>query len=431
VGHQHAFSKQIDKQICAFGDKEIQRMAAEMPERLICVAEDETFHPDKMCLVVIEPTSNYIILKCYSEKRDSQTWTRLVTQALEGLRVKVIWQTSDEAKGLRHHSTVGLQAPHAPDLFHIQQELVKGSSRVLTAKRDNAKKNHQVEMAKSRQPLAKHEQLRFVTHSKLLDQQLEAGMELALAHIHRNRVKKARRSISDAYNPYDIFTGEPQTTQSVSSKLELAFENIATATSHLGASCDKRIAKAKRLVPEITATIAQFFAIISPLVKQATQSEILRQLLTSVLIPGYYLLEAARKDKNEKRRLTITEKAMALLQPFHQRAGPFANLEDREIAHLEQGDRECAGLFQRSISCVEGRNAHLARYHRGFHRLSDLRLSALTVVHNFLIQRSDGTTAAQRFFQKEHGDLFQWLVNHIDMPSRPHNRKKKTSSKAA
>jgi hypothetical protein len=431
VSHQHTLNKQIDEQICAYGEEETQRMAAEMPERLICVAEDETFHPNKMCLVVIEPVSNYIVLECYAEKRDSQTWTRLVTQALEGLQVKVVWQTSDEAKGLRHHSTVGLEAHHAPDLFHIQQELVKGTSRVLTAQRVKAEKKHRVLMAKSLQPIAgRGGQLRFETHSKLQYQQLEAGMELALAHIRRYRVKKARRSISDAYHPYDIFTGEPQTAQTVASKLELAFKDIATATTHLGESCDKRIAKAKRLVPEITATITQFFSIISLIVNQATQSEILHRQLISVLIPGYYLLEAARKDKSGKRRQTITEKALALLRPFHQRAGPFANLEDGEIAHLEKVARECAGLFQRSSSCVEGRNAHLARYHRGFHRLSDLRLSALTVVHNFLIQRSDGTTAAQRFFQKEHGDLFQWLVNHIDLPSRPHNRKKKTSAKA-
>ncbi len=432
VGHQHGLSKQIDEQISAFGNEEIQRLAAQMPERLICVAEDETFHPGKMCLVVIEPVSNYIVLECYAEKRDSETWTQLVTQALEGLHVKVVWQTSDEAKGLRHHATIGLEAPHAPDLFHIQQEIVKATSRVLGFQLDRAEQKHRELMAKSQQPVAgPGKRLRAEPLPAHRDRLLEAGMELACANAHRHRVYEARRSISDAYHPYDIFTGEPQTTQTVSSRLDRAFKKIATATAHLGEGCHKRIAKAKRLAPEVSATIAQFFALISLIVKQATQSDILQEQLISALIPGYYLLEVARKEKSDKRRQTIAEKASALLHPFHQRAGPFACLDDSEVAHLEKVARECAGVFQRSSSCVEGRNAHLARYHRGFHRLSDLRLSALTVIHNFLVQRSDGTTPAQRFFQSEHGDLFQWLVKHIDLPSRPHNRKKNAASTAA
>jgi len=432
VGSQHSFSKQIDEQICGFGHEETQRMAAQMPEKLICVAEDETFHPDKMCLVVIEPVSNYIVLECYAEKRDSATWTRLVTEALDGLDVKVVWQTSDEAKGLRHHATVGLGATHAPDLFHIQQELVKGTSRALASQLAQAEQKHRELMAKWPQPKpGTDKRLRFDPSPEDQAQLLEAGMELALAYIRRHRVKKSRRSISDAYNPYDIFTGEPQTAQTVSSKLERAFEEIATVTTHLGEFCHKRIAKAKRLIPEVAATITQYFAIISLIVKDATESEILRQQLVSALIPGYYLLEAARKEKNNKRRQTIVDRASALLHPFHQRAGPFACLDDSEIAHFEKKVLECVGLFQRSSSCVEGRNAHLARYHRGFHRLSDLRLSALTVLHNFHIQRSDETTPAQRFFECEHGDLFQWLVKHIELPSRPHNRKKNAASTAA
>jgi len=434
VGSQHDLSNKIDKAIAQFGSEEIQRLSAEMPEKLICVAEDETFHPGKMCLVVIEPVSNYIVLECYAEKRDSETWTRLVTQALEGLNVKVVWQTSDEAKGLLHHSANGLNVPHAPDLFHIQQELVKGTSRALAAHLDKAVKKHRDLMAKDQKPLSipgGRFYFRSLKNAKLQDQQLEAGMELATAYIHRYRVKRARRNISDAYHPYDIFTGKPQTSETVAEKMERAFKVIAAETTHLGDFCDKRIAKAKRLVSDVSATITQFFALISVIVKQATQSEILRQQLICALIPGYYLLEVARKEKSNKRRQTITERASALLHPFQQRAGPFDGLEDGEIIHLEKVARECAGYFQRSSSCVEGRNAHLARYHRNFHRLSDLRLSALTVCHNFLIKRSDGTTPAQRFFQREHADLFGWLVKRIDLPSRPHNRKKNAASKAA
>ena len=42
-----------------------------------------------------------------------------------------------------------------------------------------------------------------------------------------------------------------------------------------------------------------------------------------------------------------------------------------------------AELFQRSRSCVEGRNGQLSLYHHGCHRLSDRKLAALTAIHNY------------------------------------------------
>ncbi|MEF8770227.1 DUF6399 domain-containing protein [Candidatus Accumulibacter contiguus] len=44
---------------------------------------------------------------------------------------------------------------------------------------------------------------------------------------------------------------------------------------------------------------------------------------------------------------------------------------------------------QRSSSGVEGRNGQLALHHQGRHRLSDRKLAALTVVHNYHIRRAD------------------------------------------
>ena len=421
VGSQHALSRRIDEEIVSFGKYETQRMAAQMPEKQICVAQDETFHPDKMCLVVMDPVSNYIILECYAEKRDSETWSRLVDQALEGLPVKVVWQTSDEAKGLLHHTKVGLQAQHAPDLFHIQQEIVKGASRLLGIREQEARQRHREQMAKTPRSVGK---LRAEPSAKAQVRQIKAGMELAIAYINRSRVQEGRQNISDAYHPYEIFSGVPQNAQSVSSKLEKAFKKIEISTSHLGERCLKRIAKAKRLTPEVAGTITQFFVLNKLMIEQAVFPRRFQEQLETALIPGFYLTEVARKEKCQKRSQAIADGATMLLLTFQQRAGPYADLTDVEYADLEKIARKCAGMFQRSSSCVEGRNAHLARYHRGFHRLSDLRLSALTVIHNYLIQRGDGTTAAERFFDNKHGNLFQWLVNRIDLPVRPHNRKK-------
>jgi len=97
---------------------------------------------------------------------------------------------------------------------------------------------------------------------------------------------------------------------------------------------------------------------------------------------------------------------------------------DCKIEQLEKAARDCAQIFQRSSSCVEGRNAQLALRHQGIHRLSNRHLQALTVMHNYYIRRRDGTTAAERLFEAKPNDLFEFLLDRMDYPARPRNRLK-------
>jgi len=46
--------------------------------------------------------------------------------------------------------------------------------------------------------------------------------------------------------------------------------------------------------------------------------------------------------------------------------------------------------------------------------VTESRLKASTVIHNYGIKRSDGTTAAERFYGTAFPDLFGWLVTHMD-----------------
>ena len=90
--------------------------------------------------------------------------------------------------------------------------------------------------------------------------------------------------------------------------------------------------------------------------------------------------------------------------------------------------RVCAegvSRFVRSSSCVEGRNGQLSLHHHGCHALSPGKLKALTVLHNYFIERDDGSTAAERFFGQKPADLFAWLLERFPDPPRPakHGRK--------
>ena len=107
--------------------------------KAITLAKDETF-TGGLCLVAIEPKSDYILLEQAAPGRDQDTWHALMEQALAGLNCQVIQSTSDEAPGLLAYVAHHLGAHHSPDLFHVQHELVKAVSGPMAAKQRAAAK---------------------------------------------------------------------------------------------------------------------------------------------------------------------------------------------------------------------------------------------------------------------------------------------------
>ena len=142
-------------------------------------------------------------------------------------------------------------------------------------------------------------------------------------------------------------------------------------------------------------------------------------------IPGFYLREVAGKTKDKEQKKRLKARFSLLLSSLRSRCGPTENLDRKELGRLEKSALECARMFQRSSSCVEGRNAQLSLRHHSLHRLSADRLKALTAIHNYHIKREDGTTAAERFFEQKHQDMFKWILDHMDLPARPRRRKLK------
>jgi len=82
--------------------------------------------------------------------------------------------------------------------------------------------------------------------------------------------------------------------------------------------------------------------------------------------------------------------------------------------------------FHRASSAVEGRNGALAQsYHNG-RGLTNRRLSALTVIHNYDTRRSDGSTPAERLYGEQFPDLFDWLLSHMGALPLPRTSRQRT-----
>src|SRR5260370_20858056 len=123
-------------------------------------------------------------------------------------------------------------------------------------------------------------------------------------------------------------------------------------------------------------------------------------------------------------RKGVKEMAEELKKGGWQKGGVLSSLSEEKKKEVEEVAHETAGLFQRSSSCVEGRNGRLSLQHHGHSRVSERRLKALTVMHNYMVQRADGTTAAGRFFCHKHKDVFSLLLERMPDLPRPAQKRR-------
>jgi hypothetical protein len=431
-GSQQAVARQLEQVILDYGVSQRSHLASQMTPKSITACEDETFHP-QVCLVSIEPVSDFILLEVYCQGRDATSWTSQLTAALEGLPVEVVQVTSDEAKGLLAHARDGLGAHHSPDLFHVQHEVGKATSLSIRSQTNQAqidldRARHQTQQWIERRDAYQQGQRRpgrppdferRIEESRGLEQTMAARVEATQER--QQRMRQAIQGLGDDYHPFDLLSGTPCDADAVRQRLTTRFaaiERIAEE-SDLALKARERIAKARRVLGAMVATIAWVWQVIRMRVDSLRLPPPLQQVLIEQLIAGPYLVRVAAQAHSPAERATIRRVADRLLAQARAPDGPLAALPAEQRAVIEREAAWCADLFQRSSSCVEGRNGQLSLRHHHLHQLSPRKLKVLTIIHNYLIRRPDGTTAAERFFGAKPQDLFEYVLDRLDVPARP------------
>ncbi len=431
-GAQRSVAEEMESLLITFGEQEDRRLSAQMPPREISLCEDETFHP-QICLVAIEPVSNFILLEQYQPQRDADTWNHCLDERLAGLPVTVCQVTSDQAKALLAHTEIHLGAHHSPDLFHVQYDTVQATSLPLAGQTRRAEQELEKAQRKTtdldEQRNACQEQCPQSSHVQLLEQQLEqAGADqtasqggVAECRGRQQRAAAARQGLGRDYHPFDLDTGRPLTADEVAGRLAGHFDTLDQVAAEAGLSAHARdkLAKARRVLDGLRASVAFFWTMIAVRFKSWKLSEPVQQWMRERLIPAYYLGRAAEKAATAEERQRLRELAEKVMARARSPDGLWGTLSPELQAELERRAQDCADLFQRSSSCVEGRNGQLSLKHHALHQLTMRKLKALTVLHNYLVRRADGSTAAGRFYGTAPRDLFGWLVARMRLPSRP------------
>ena len=138
-GTQQRINLRVEEAIGAYRREETGRLARDMAPQAITVTQDATL-TGGLCLVAIEPVSNYILLEEPAEARDHDACNAWREHALAPLKCHIIPSTSDEAPGLLAYVAQHLGAHHSPDLFHGQPELSKAVAVSRAAKQRAAAK---------------------------------------------------------------------------------------------------------------------------------------------------------------------------------------------------------------------------------------------------------------------------------------------------
>jgi len=269
-GTQQRINRHVEEAIVVYTREETPRLAQGMPPQDITVTQDETF-TGALCLVAIEPVSNYILLEHPAEARDQDTWNELMASALAHLKCNVIQSTSDEAPGLLAYVENYLGVHHSPDIFHVQHELSKAVAAPIAAKQRAADKAVTT-AAETLTRVQEHTQ-RDSAHPGRRGPgrspkgaaslaQVEQVVEAA-RHEHqrlsgqREPVTQSLRAIGRAYHFVDLERGVRRSGTLIAGDIQQHIDIIRTIAQqkHLSERCMERIEKAQRVVPKMQATI--------------------------------------------------------------------------------------------------------------------------------------------------------------------------------
>jgi hypothetical protein len=433
-GAQQQLNVQIEQAMVAYDQDETARLAKAMPKKDLTVTQDETF-TGGLCLITIDPDSNFIILEQLAQARDQVSWNDAMAPALAKFNCRVIQSSSDEAPGLLAYVEHYLEAHHSPDVFHVQHELVKAVSGPMATK-ERAAYKAVIEAQEQLQRLQTHpistgevpdkrgpgrpskEPVSLEQAQQALESAIEEHERLAE---QRAKVQQSIRGIGHDYHFVNLERGVRRNGHLIAADMQEHIEQIRTVAQQegLSQSCLERIDKAERVVPKMQGTIEFVSRYVTEQVAQLELTPPTSFVMHAKLIPSYYLDRVA-ETRSVSAGAPLRDLAERLRTPLFAPGGALSTLSPRAQDSLQDEAQRLAAVFQRSSSNVEGRNGYLSLRS---HQLRGLDLprkrQCFTAMHNFFLTRTDGTTAAERFFGQKPRSMFAAILESVELAPAP------------
>ena len=402
---------QMESVIIEYQQRQNQVISKISSEVEVCLAADETFF-EQVILVMLDLPSGYIFVEEMTENCQYETWQERVCRIFQPLGLKVKYLVSDRAKAIIKLALNDLGTDSISDLFHVLYDLNRSIGFELNCLSTRLSK--QIQRALLNLPLPE------------IIQELEVKEQI----LQKSKVtyNHCCNSISTCLHPFDINHNTVQTTEIVELKLvdiQATLQNIYT--THKLQDPRNGIRKLKNQIQSLSAIVDIWWSWVDQCLTRQDFEVNVRLWVREYLLPVVYWQQQSQRTKNPNLRQDYQAANIKANQIFEQH---------RLTQILSQSDREqwwnwgiwMVSKFQRSSSAVEGRNGYLSQIHHNRRGLSSKRLKVATVIHNFSLQRSDGTTAASRLFGQQFPDLFEYLLENLGELPQPRKSRKLSKS---
>ena len=379
--------------------------------RSAVVAMDETFFGDFLILVLMDLSSGYLLLEDISQDRRFDTWYEKAVPRLNELGIDVNHAVSDRAKALIKLAITGFECQSGADVFHAQQDVSKWLGATLGRRHEQAKT--QLETAE-------------VLLQKKSDNNLAELVQVVDAERACKQIQETRADyhenlagIAEDVHPFSLPSRQPNRAEQVTFSLEKraqAFEKIAQ--SQAIADLKQTMNKFRNQLKDLAANVETWWLWVMEILAGLSVDETTQYWLTHALLPTVYWHQQLHKTQNPGQREKYRQAWQQAAQNLQTDAFT-ATLPESELQRWLEWAEWMARNFHRSSSAVEGRNGYLSQMYHNGRGLTEKRLRALTVIHNYGLKRADGTTAAMRLFGQTFPDLFSWLVDEMGVLPLP------------
>jgi DNA-binding LacI/PurR family transcriptional regulator len=412
---------QMEGGILAYQAEQERRLGQAGHRLEIIAGADETFF-DHVVLVMMDLVSGYLVLEQVADNRTYDTWQERVQAAVRTVGLEVRYLVSDRAKALIKLALKGLGCPSVPDLFHAMRDLANVMGLSLGLK-----------LAQVEEELIQAQQQLSVLEAKGHDTHVQGRL---LAHLRgqaevlqddQATYQRTLQQASQAVHPFTLADGRAQSSAQVESQLQQAVATLNTLhAAYTARDNHAAVLKFKRQIPGLAAPVDAWWLEVEHRLAPLAVDDPTQRWLQQQLLPVVYWQTQVEKTKTPALKTAYQQafrqaQAALLQHPLTATVTPLAF----ETYHAWASD--LAGQFQRASSAVEGRNGYLSQLNHCARGTPPQRLKVMTVIHNFDLKRTDGTTAAERLFRTPFPDLFDWVVGR--MAPLPVPRKPRTPAK--
>lgn len=379
-------------------------------QRKAVLAFDETFFEQMMVLVLMDLSSGYLVLESIENDRSFETWFAAAKPRLEALGIAVKHAISDRAKALIKLAINGFECASGADVFHEQY----GISKWLSSTLGRRKKKAIVQCEEAKSAIETKRSSVCQTQLEVLQEQsVNAQKTLEHAEKVQQEYYEHLQGIAEEVHPFSPEHNARNTADSVALGLEKRAQSIESLAVREGIT-DKYSAMKKfraQIVP-LSSHVNVWWKWVEDSLQDLPADTITQQWLKNSLLPVLYWHHQMHKTQNSAHRIRYRDAWQRAVHHFE--TDPLRlSLSTSELEHWVQWGEWMVRQFHRSSSAVEGRNGRLSQLYHNGRGLTKNRLAALTVIHNYGLKRSDGTTAAQRLFGTSFQNPFDWLLGQM------------------